>query len=61
MRKGSVLEGLYREIRPLRIYEGATEIQKLVIADQLLRRWSELESAGAAEPPPDVRTEPMVG
>jgi acyl-CoA dehydrogenase len=46
VRKGSVVEGLYREIRPLRIYEGATEIQKLVIAEQLLRRFSEVEAAG---------------
>jgi acyl-CoA dehydrogenase len=33
---GSPLEELYREIRPLRIYEGATEIQHLVIARELL-------------------------
>ena len=30
--KGSVPEALYREIRALRIYEGASEVQKLVIA-----------------------------
>jgi acyl-CoA dehydrogenase len=30
------VERLYREIRALRIYEGTSEIQKLVIADQLL-------------------------
>lgn len=41
VRKGSVVEALYRDIRPLRIYEGATEVQKLVIADHLMRRWSE--------------------
>ena len=29
---GSTVETLYREIRPLRIYEGATDIQRLVIA-----------------------------
>ncbi|MBI4956589.1 MAG: acyl-CoA dehydrogenase family protein [Myxococcales bacterium] len=29
---GSVVEALYRDIRPLRIYEGATEVQRLVIA-----------------------------
>ena len=29
---GSEVEALYREIRPLRIYEGATEVQKLIIA-----------------------------
>jgi acyl-CoA dehydrogenase len=34
---GSILEELYREIRPLRIYEGATEVQKLVIAREVLR------------------------
>lgn len=33
---GSVVEELYREIRPLRIYEGATEIQDVVIARELL-------------------------
>lgn len=36
--RGSTVERLYREIRPLRIYEGTSEIQHLVIADQLLRR-----------------------
>ena len=35
---GSEVEALYREIRPLRIYEGTTEIQKLVIAKGLLDR-----------------------
>ena len=30
------VEHLYREIRPLRIYEGTTEIQKLIIAKALL-------------------------
>lgn len=34
--RGSVVERLYREIRALRIYEGTTEIQKLVIAGQVL-------------------------
>jgi acyl-CoA dehydrogenase len=33
---GSEVEELYREIRPLRIYEGTTEIQKLIIARGLL-------------------------
>ncbi len=32
---GSVVEHLYREIRPLRIYEGATEVQKLIIGRDL--------------------------
>ncbi|HEX5131847.1 MAG TPA: acyl-CoA dehydrogenase family protein [Candidatus Krumholzibacteria bacterium] len=34
--EGAAVEELYREIRPLRIYEGTTEIQKLVIARSLL-------------------------
>lgn len=33
---GEPVERLYREIRALRIYEGTSEIQKLVIADQVL-------------------------
>ena len=34
--RGHIAERLYREIRALRIYEGASEVQKLVIATQLL-------------------------
>jgi acyl-CoA dehydrogenase len=37
VRRGSVTERLYREIRALRIYEGATEVQKLIIARALLK------------------------
>lgn len=33
---GSEVEALYRDIRPLRIYEGTTEIQKLIIAKSVL-------------------------
>jgi acyl-CoA dehydrogenase len=36
--KGVKVEELYREIRALRIYEGATEVQKLVIAREALKR-----------------------
>ena len=32
--KGNIAESLYREIRALRIYEGASEIQKVIIARQ---------------------------
>lgn len=35
--RGSVVERLYRDIRALRIYEGTSEIQKLIIASQLLK------------------------
>jgi acyl-CoA dehydrogenase len=34
---GAVVERLYREVRALRIYEGTSEIQKLVIAGQVLK------------------------
>jgi len=36
VRRGAVVERLYREIRALRIYEGASEVQKVVIARQVL-------------------------
>ena len=35
--RGHPVERLYREVRALRIYEGATEVQKLIIARDLLR------------------------
>jgi acyl-CoA dehydrogenase len=37
VRAGEMVERLYREIRALRIYEGATEVQKLIIARELLK------------------------
>src|SRR6266478_608555 len=35
--RGSVVDRLYRDIRALRIYEGTSEIQRLIIASQLLK------------------------
>lgn len=35
--RGHIAERLYRDIRALRIYEGATEVQKLIIARELLK------------------------
>jgi len=35
--QGSVIERLYREIRALRIYEGASEVQKLIIGRELVK------------------------
>jgi acyl-CoA dehydrogenase len=35
--RGQVVERLYREIRALRIYEGATEVQQLIIGREMLR------------------------
>jgi alkylation response protein AidB-like acyl-CoA dehydrogenase len=40
---GHPAEQLYREIRALRIYEGATEVQQLIIARELLREAKETE------------------
>jgi alkylation response protein AidB-like acyl-CoA dehydrogenase len=37
VRAGRMVESLYREIRALRIYEGATEVQQLIIARELLK------------------------
>ncbi|HBT32355.1 MAG TPA: acyl-CoA dehydrogenase [Pusillimonas sp.] len=37
VKSGEPVEKLYREIRALRIYEGATEVQKLIIARELLK------------------------
>lgn len=34
---GSVVERLYREIRPMRIYEGASEVQKTIVGRQILK------------------------
>jgi acyl-CoA dehydrogenase len=38
-----VIERLYREIRPLRIYEGATEVQQLIIARGIIMAHKESE------------------
>ena len=40
------VEKLYREIRALRIYEGATEVQQLIIARELLREAAPSQAKG---------------
>jgi len=35
--KGAIVESLYREVRALRIYEGASEVQRVIIARDLLK------------------------
>lgn len=39
--RGEIVERLYRDIRALRIYEGATEVQKLIIGRNLIKRAAE--------------------
>ena len=40
VKRGHPVEQLYREVRALRIYEGATEVQKMIIARDLLKGMS---------------------
>ena len=37
VKSGETVESLYREIRALRIYEGASEVQQLIIGRDLLK------------------------
>jgi acyl-CoA dehydrogenase len=46
VRTGVKVEALYREIRSLRIYEGASEVQKVIIARELMKsRETRMQSA----------------
>ena len=53
---GHPVERLYREIRALRIYEGASEVQQLIIARAVLRRDGHVRPRppAAAEAWPDL-------
>lgn len=42
--QGQIVERLYREIRPLRIYEGATEVQQLIIARGIIKSFQESDT-----------------
>jgi len=46
VRSGETVERLYREIRALRIYEGATDVQKVIIARQTLDQWASEKGHG---------------
>lgn len=46
---GNPVERLYREIRALRIYEGATEVQKLIVARETLRSYAHSAGPAASE------------
>ncbi|MEP6833608.1 MAG: acyl-CoA dehydrogenase family protein [Gemmatimonas sp.] len=41
---GSVVEQLYREVRALRIYEGASEVQRLIVGREVLRAHAKLHT-----------------
>jgi len=46
--RGQPVESLYREIRALRIYEGASEVQQLIVARELLREAKVSQAAASA-------------
>jgi acyl-CoA dehydrogenase len=37
VRVGEVVERLYRDVRALRIYEGATEVQRMLVGREMLK------------------------
>ncbi|MFG2474555.1 acyl-CoA dehydrogenase family protein [Streptomyces fagopyri] len=39
LRRGHLLEHLYREVRAPRVYEGASEVQRAIIAKELYAKW----------------------
>jgi len=45
VRRGHIVESLYREIRALRIYEGASDVQKVIIARQTMGMATKATSA----------------
>ena len=48
VRVGSVVESLYREIRALRIYEGASEVQRLIVGRETLSPYAAEHAAAQA-------------
>ncbi|MGW5624500.1 acyl-CoA dehydrogenase family protein [Streptomyces olivaceus] len=46
LRRGHLLEHLYREVRAPRVYEGASEVQRGIIAKELYRTQQPTEEAG---------------
>ncbi|MET9851964.1 acyl-CoA dehydrogenase family protein [Streptomyces sp. NPDC006450] len=48
LRRGHLLEHLYREVRAPRIYEGASEVQRTIIAKELYREAREMHETGEA-------------
>ncbi|MGW9071464.1 acyl-CoA dehydrogenase family protein [Streptomyces yangpuensis] len=58
LRRGHLLEHLYREVRAPRIYEGASEVQRTIIAREL---YGALGAAAGAVPVPVPEPEPESG
>ncbi|MFF0434572.1 acyl-CoA dehydrogenase family protein [Streptomyces sp. NPDC004327] len=56
LQRGHLLEHLYREVRAPRIYEGATEVQRTIIAKELYRAAARAPGAQAAEAADDRET-----
>ncbi|MGI5403496.1 acyl-CoA dehydrogenase family protein [Streptomyces sp. CA-135486] len=50
LRRGHLLEHLYREVRAPRIYEGATEVQRTIIAKELYKELCTKESHASSHP-----------
>ena len=48
--KGNIVESLYREIRALRIYEGASEVQRMIIGRDLLKNTAASQQASGRTP-----------
>ncbi|MFI9582660.1 acyl-CoA dehydrogenase family protein [Streptomyces sp. NPDC052236] len=51
LQRGHLLEHLYREVRAPRIYEGATEVQRTIVAKELYAKELYGEELYAEEPP----------
>ncbi|MFE7601219.1 acyl-CoA dehydrogenase family protein [Streptomyces sp. NPDC057494] len=51
LQRGHLLEHLYREVRAPRIYEGATEVQRTIIAKELYAKVAKAESAQPVKEP----------
>ncbi|NSC24415.1 acyl-CoA dehydrogenase [Streptomyces albus subsp. chlorinus] len=55
LRRGHLLEHLYREVRAPRIYEGASEVQRSLIARELFKQLHEERAAVRTPPPPSTK------
>ncbi|MGW0707322.1 acyl-CoA dehydrogenase family protein [Streptomyces sp. NPDC002643] len=55
LRRGHLLEHLYREVRAPRIYEGASEVQRAIIAKELYARHTRTRGIGETRGPSEGR------